>query len=206
MVKGSLARRWAKALFAIGEEQGNLLGLTREVQRVAETWAESEELRDSMSNPALGREARTQVWESVQRRLGATRVGRNFFMLLLAKGRLEELLADRGVGYPAGALDDVALAQLRVLAEEHDADVVLLEVEHHSHELVRELEQLPGHRVVEAVDAGDAVADREDGAGLHHLDVPIELLDLLFDDVADLFRSKLHLPLIRWHAPRGARR
>jgi len=93
MVTGSLARRWAKALFAIGEEQGNLLGLTREVQRVAETWAESDELRDAMSNPALGRDARTQVWESVQRRLGVTRIGRNFFMLLLAKGRLGELPA-----------------------------------------------------------------------------------------------------------------
>jgi len=93
MVTGSLARRWAKALFAIGEEQGNLLGLTREVQRVAEAWAESDELRDSMSNPALGREARTQVWEAVQRRLGVTRIGRNFFMLLLAKGRLAELPA-----------------------------------------------------------------------------------------------------------------
>jgi len=93
MVTGSLARRWAKALFAIGEEQGNLLGLTREVQRVAEAWEENEELRNAMSNPALGREARTQVWESVQRNLGVTRIGRNFFMLLLAKGRLGKLPA-----------------------------------------------------------------------------------------------------------------
>jgi F-type H+-transporting ATPase subunit delta len=93
MVTGSLARRWAKALFAIGEEQGNLLGLTREVQRVAETWEESEELRNAMSNPAVGHEARTQVWESLQRRLGVTRIGRNFFMLLLTKGRLAELPA-----------------------------------------------------------------------------------------------------------------
>jgi F-type H+-transporting ATPase subunit delta len=93
MVTGSLARRWAKALFAIGEEQGNLLGLTREVQRVAEAWAESEELQGAMSNPAFGRDARRQVWESVLRRLGATPIGRNFFLLLLTKGRLQELPA-----------------------------------------------------------------------------------------------------------------
>jgi F-type H+-transporting ATPase subunit delta len=91
MLTGSMARRWAKALFAIGEEQGNLLGLTREVQRVAETWAESEDLRDAMSNPALGHAARQQIWDSLLKRLGATRIGRNFFMLLLAKGRLTEL-------------------------------------------------------------------------------------------------------------------
>ena len=93
MVTGSLARRWAKALFAIGEEQGNLLGLTREVQRVAEAWVDSDDLRGAIANPALGREARAQIWESVQRRLGVTRIGRNFFMLLMAKGRIGELPA-----------------------------------------------------------------------------------------------------------------
>lgn len=93
MVTGSMSRRWAKALFAIGEEQGSLLGLTREVQRVAETWNESGELRSAMSNPALGLVARRQIWESLLRKLGATRFGRNFFMLLFEKGRVAELPA-----------------------------------------------------------------------------------------------------------------
>ncbi len=50
------------------------------------------------------------------------------------------------------------------LAEERDADVVLLEVEHHALDLVAaralELEQLAGHRAGQAVDAGDAVTGR----------------------------------------------
>ena len=47
------------------------------------------------------------------------------------------------------------------VAEERDADVVLLEVEHQPDDAaVAELEQLAGHRAVQAVDAGDAVADR----------------------------------------------
>ena len=52
------------------------------------------------------------------------------------------------------------------VAEDRDADVVLLEVEHQAEEAARELDELAGHRAFEAVDARDAVADREHGAGL----------------------------------------
>ena len=53
------------------------------------------------------------------------------------------------------------------VAEERDADVVLFEVQHQADDAaVAEVEQLAGHRAVEAVDAGDAVAGLEHGAGL----------------------------------------
>ena len=55
-----------------------------------------------------------------------------------------------------------------------------------------ELEQLAGHRAVEAVDAGDAVADGEDGAGLGDVDLLVVVLDLLADDPADLFGADVH--------------
>jgi hypothetical protein len=41
-----------------------------------------------------------------------------------------------------------------------DADVVLFEVEHHALEAAGELDELAGLGVLEAVDAGDAVARR----------------------------------------------
>ena len=79
------------------------------------------------------------------------------------------------------------------VAEERDADVVLLEVEHQPDDAAAaELEQLAGHRAGEAVDAGDAVAGREHGAGLGDRDLLVEVLDLLADDLADLFGANLH--------------
>src|ERR1051326_2514065 len=57
-----------------------------------------------------------------------------------------------------------------VLAEEHDADVVLFQVERESGDVVRELHELAGHDALQAVDAGDAVADRHDRADLGDVD------------------------------------
>ncbi len=91
MISGSIARRWARALFAIGEEHGNLLGLLKEVQRAADAWMDSEELRDTMTNPLIDARARLAVWDSLVRRIGASRLGKNFLMLLFDKARLTEL-------------------------------------------------------------------------------------------------------------------
>lgn len=93
MVSGSIARRWARALFAIGEEHGNLLGLLKEVQRAADAWTMSEELRDTMTNPLIDGRARLAVWTSLIKHIGATRMGKNFLMLLFDKARLSELAA-----------------------------------------------------------------------------------------------------------------
>ena len=54
-------------------------------------------------------------------------------------------LAHRHLQHPAGALDEVALLDERVLAEQHGADVVLFEVEHQAGDAVRQLEHLHGH-------------------------------------------------------------
>src|SRR5439155_12921438 len=67
-----------------------------------------------------------------------------------ADGRLEQ---------PAGGLNRVALLDLQVVAEDDGADRLLLQVEHLAHRAVLELQQLAGHRVAQAVDPGDAVAD-----------------------------------------------
>ena len=80
----------------------------------------------------------------------------------------------------------------RSLAEEHDADVVLFEVQRHADDAAGELEQLAGHDLLEAVDARDAVADGEDRAGLLDLDGFFEGLDLGAKNLADLFRLDLH--------------
>ena len=81
----------------------------------------------------------------------------------------DERLAHRHLDDLAGALDLVALFDEGVFAHEHGADAVLLQVEHQAHDAVGQLEHLGGHRVLQALDAGHAVADLHDGA--HFLDV-----------------------------------
>ena len=106
----------------------------------------------------------------------------------------EQALADRHVDDRAGALDHVAFADLAVGAEDHHADVVDLEVQRHAADAAGELDHLAGLDVVEAVHAGDAVADREHPAHLRDLGLLAEVLDLLLEDRGDLGGLDRHYP------------
>ena len=79
----------------------------------------------------------------------------------------------------AGAAHRLALLDLLPLAEERGADVVLLEVEREADDAVLELEHLQRDGVLEPVDAGDAVADLQDGADLGEVGLDVVLLDPL---------------------------
>src|SRR5262249_32932641 len=98
----------------------------------------------------------------------------------------------------AGALDDVALADQAIVTEEHGADVVLFEAQDHADDVVREVQQLPRHRLLEAVDAGDAVAHLDHPADLGEIHLGLEPLDLAPDDLADLARLDHADPLESW--------
>ena len=86
---------------------------------------------------------------------------------------------------PVGPLDEVALLDQVAFAEEHGADAVLFQVQGQAEDVARELEQLVVHDPVQAVDAGDAVADRNDRPDLPDIDLGLKAFDLLLDDLAD---------------------
>ena len=93
-----------------------------------------------------------------------------------------------------GALDGVALDDLVPVAEQHGADVVGLEVQRQADDVVRQLEHLERHAVVEPVDAGDPVADLEHGADLGEVRrAGVHALDPLREDASDLVRLDLHV-------------
>ena len=104
----------------------------------------------------------------------------------------EHLFADRHRDDAAGALDDVAFLDLRELAEQHRADAFFFEVQRDAEHAVRELEHLAGHRVLDAVHARDAVADRDDAADFGDVDVDGVAADLLADDLGDFFSFDVH--------------
>ena len=99
----------------------------------------------------------------------------------------EQGVADGHVDDGAGPLDRLALLDLLPLAEERDADVVLLEVERDPDDAVLELEPLERDAVLEAVHAGDAVADLEHRADLGEVGLDVVVLDPGLQDRGDLF-------------------
>ena len=99
----------------------------------------------------------------------------------------EQALADRDLELLAGALDGVALDDLGPVAEQHRADAVGLEREREAGDVVGQLEHLERLAVLEAVDARDAVADRQDGADLGQVGAAlVEALDAALQDGRDL--------------------
>ncbi len=110
MIIGSIGRRYAKALFAIGEEKGNLLGLLREVQRVSEIWEGSDELRTTLSNPLVDMDTKRKIWNAIIGRLGISQIGKNFFGLLFDKARFSSL---PGIARELGVLVDDKENRLR---------------------------------------------------------------------------------------------
>lgn len=104
----------------------------------------------------------------------------------------EELLARRHGDDPPGALHLLAFLDLGGGAQEHAANVVLLEVERDASDAALELEELVHDAVVEAVHAGDAVTNAEHGANALHATVLAELLDFLLEDRGHFGGSEIH--------------
>ena len=104
----------------------------------------------------------------------------------------DERRADGHLDDAPRAPDLLAFLDHLRLAEQHDADLVLLEVEGEAEDVVAEVHELARHDLVEAVDARDAVADREHRADLGHVDRLLVAGQLLFQDRGDLVCLDFH--------------
>ena len=84
------------------------------------------------------------------------------------------------------ALHRVAFADLGVVAEQHRADLIFLEVQRDAEHAVREFQHFAGHAAVQAVNARDAVADGNHRADFLHRDCLLIVLDLLAQYLCNL--------------------
>ncbi len=89
MIAGSISRRYARAFMAIGVEGNNYEMLGRELRDLAEAMKSSTELTEALSNPAFRRSDREQILDAVLKRIAATKLTRNFTMLLLDHDRMD---------------------------------------------------------------------------------------------------------------------
>ena len=117
----------------------------------------------------------------------------------------DQLDADRHLDHGAGGLDRVAFLDVGVVAQDHGADGLLLEVEGHAPDAVGELQQLGGERAGEPIDLGDAVTDLDHGADGAGLDPDVELVDGGLDDRGDVVGADGHEadPLVGLERARG---
>ena len=112
MVTGSLARRYAKAIFDIGTQQGDLTKLGQDIRSLAKAMNESAELGNALTNPAIRRSDRRKVIDGLLQTIGVQTASRNLVYILLDGERMATLPAI------SRALDEMIEAKAgRVTAE-----------------------------------------------------------------------------------------
>jgi F-type H+-transporting ATPase subunit delta len=83
----SIARRYAKALLLIGQEDGNAQLYRDELDAVAQAIAAQPDLQQTISNPIYDAAGRRGLLEAVIHKLNPSTEMRHFLMLLFDKGR-----------------------------------------------------------------------------------------------------------------------
>jgi F-type H+-transporting ATPase subunit delta len=90
---GSVARRYAKAIFEIAVELGNFELLGRQLNELAALWKESTELRQTLENPVFKLSQKRAVLQGLMPRLAPARQVQSLALLLLERGRIATLPA-----------------------------------------------------------------------------------------------------------------
>ncbi len=85
---GSVARRYARALFGIGVDAGKFEALGDELGELATLWNESDELRQTLENPVFQPSEKRKVLESILPRVAPTPEVQRFVLLLLERRRI----------------------------------------------------------------------------------------------------------------------
>ncbi len=98
----------------------------------------------------------------------------------------------RHLGDPLGPLDEVPFLDVRGLAHDRHAHVVLLQVQDEPVESLRELDQFTCLHLLKPVDTSDAVSRGKHHTCLADLDLALVPLDLALDEVTDLACLDLH--------------
>jgi F-type H+-transporting ATPase subunit delta len=90
---GSVARRYAKAIFAIGVDRGSFEIFGREISELADLWKNSTELRKTLENPVFKLSQKRAVLQSLLPRVAPARQVQSLALLLLERGRIAILPA-----------------------------------------------------------------------------------------------------------------
>jgi F-type H+-transporting ATPase subunit delta len=137
---GSVARRYARALFQIGVAKGTFEQLGQELDALAAVYRESFELRQTLENPVFKMSQKRAILEKLLPRVAPSRPVQSFALLLLDRGRINFLpLIDRVYR----ELTDHQLGRVRaVVSSAKPLDVIT------EGEILRALERRTGKKVL----------------------------------------------------------
>jgi F-type H+-transporting ATPase subunit delta len=110
MIVGSIARRYAKALFELAVEQGKVDAWSSSLSSLQQAIESSAELRDVLENPIYTKEQRRGIVAKLVASLGFDATPANLLFLLADRARLSEF---GSVVTHFGALADAKLGRLR---------------------------------------------------------------------------------------------
>lgn len=102
-----LAKRYAKALFAVGKEDGAFADYAKVLNELSELYVGMAEVADALTNPLYPEDVRLKVMESLAKALAAPPVMVNFCKLLVEKKR-------------AGILPEIAEVYQEMLDQENN--------------------------------------------------------------------------------------
>ncbi len=89
----SIARRYARAIFELGKEEGHAAELAEQITSFAEAYDDSEELKTVLENPLVQEEARLAIVTEIAQRVGATGTAQKAIRLITQRRRLRALPA-----------------------------------------------------------------------------------------------------------------
>ncbi len=141
---GSVARRYARALFEIGVEKNTLEPLGQELAALATVYADSAELRETLLSPVFRPTQKRAVLEQLVSRVTTSPLMKSFALKLLDRRRINLLpsmsrcygeLMDAQLGQvratvvSATPLDAAALADVKLALERRTQKKVLLQTQ-----------------------------------------------------------------------------
>jgi F-type H+-transporting ATPase subunit delta len=87
----AVAERYARAIFDLGVEAGQLDALTGQIRSFADTYAANREFQSVLSNPLIELEKREAILQEVAARVGLSGVGLNAVRFIAKRNRLSSL-------------------------------------------------------------------------------------------------------------------
>jgi F-type H+-transporting ATPase subunit delta len=90
---GTIARRYARAIFEIGTEKGLYEAFATELDALAAIYAGAADLQQALENPVFKLDQRRSLLEKILPRVAPSREVRSFALLLLDRGRINALPA-----------------------------------------------------------------------------------------------------------------
>lgn len=112
MIDSAVAERYARAIFELGVETNQQGPLTEQIQKFAELYANSPELKSMLDNPLVEEDKREAVLKDLATRLGLGQLALNALRLLAERRRLFAL---PGIARRLGTLADEKAGVLRAV-------------------------------------------------------------------------------------------